>query len=59
MRIRLLMDTVIIDEEISRLAELIADQPAATIQIDGYPLLGARFMAAQPVAGGDEETMVA
>jgi hypothetical protein len=55
MRIRLLMDTDVEQSDIERLAELIAEQPVATVQINGYRLLGARFMGAQPVMGVDAE----
>jgi hypothetical protein len=54
MRIRLLLDTVVSEDEIPRLAELIAEQAVATISFEGHPLMGGRFMGAQPV--GVEES---
>lgn len=57
MRIRLLMDVTIEESEVSNLAELIAQQCPARIQIEGFRELGARFMGATPVHHDDPGEM--
>ena len=49
MRVRLLLDVVLTMEQITALAEALADQPVATVAIDGNGTYGARFVGAQPV----------
>lgn len=58
MRVRLLIDTVVSEDEIFALAELIAVQPPATLSIQANDngldrILGGRFVGAQQLYGGD------
>jgi hypothetical protein len=56
MRVRLLIDITMAVEDIPELAELIADQPGCMVKIDKWPpILGGRFMGAQPVFQDEEQ----
>jgi hypothetical protein len=57
MRVRLLIDVTLEESEVSSLADLIADQPPATVRIEGFRELGARFMGATPVHHDDPGEM--
>jgi hypothetical protein len=48
-RVRLLLDVDLDVKEVGVLADLIATQEGASVQIQGFRLLGARLMGAVPV----------
>lgn len=51
MRVRLLIDMTIPDEDVAALAEIIAEQPVVTFTLpEPFGMTGGRFMGAQPVA---------
>ena len=59
MRIRLLIDTVFTDDEITRLAEVMAEQPTCLVELSGWPtVIGGRFMGAQPVHADEVEALM-
>jgi hypothetical protein len=49
MRIRLLIDVMMMEDEIPKLAELLVDQPGTNVKIEGRPVVYGRFMGATPV----------
>jgi hypothetical protein len=48
-RVRLLLDTDLDQEQIERLQQIIDKQPTAEVQMREFPLLGARLIGATPV----------
>lgn len=49
MRVRLLLDTDLDQEQIEKLQSIIDTQPTAEVDMRGFELIGARLMGATPV----------
>ena len=56
MRIRLLIDAVISDDDIPRMMEIVGDQAVTSVVITGFGPMTGRFMGAQGVVGNYGDT---